>query len=409
MLRKHVGWWISALLMVAVLLVPLAFGANSTSVASEQTLAAPSRAAPTVSSRNISFVSAPGEAEDESMTLVDLYRTVNSSVVEVVNLADGGRFSQAPVEQGLGSGFVWDAEGHIVTNDHVVAGADALQVVFADGTRVDATLTGTDPSSDLAVIKVDPRAADLNPVILGDISQVEVGQEVVAIGNPYGRQGTMTVGIVSGLGRTISSQTDYSIPNAIQTDAAINPGNSGGPLLNRQGEVIGVNDQIETTTGSNTGVGFAIPISIVQRVVPALIEDGRYGHAYLGISGSTYNVNWASALDLPEDARGVYIMGLVQGGPAQQAGLSAGTQNSGVMLELTTRGPEYLPGGGDLITAIDGQTVTSMDELMIYLSEHTSPGQTVELTVLRTNGAEASLEVKLGVQPGNAVRSASTG
>lgn len=229
-------------------------------------------------------------------------------------------------------------------------------------------------------------AALLVPLTFGDSSQVEVGQEVVAIGNPYGRQSTMTEGIVSGLGRTISSQTDFSISNAIQTDAAINPGNSGGPLLNLRGEVIGVNDQIESTTGSNTGVGFAIPISIVQRVVPALIEDGRYQHAYLGISGSTYNSNWAKALDLPADARGVYIMGVVQGGPVQQAGLRAGARNSGVMLELTTRGPEYLPGGGDLVTAIDGQAVTGMDGLLAYPSEQTSPGQTVELAVLRANG-----------------------
>lgn len=409
MSRKHIGLWFCALLIVAALLVPLAFGGNSTSLASQDGPAAPLLATPVVSARNISFVSASARAEDSSMTLVELYRAVNSSVVEVVNLADGGRFSNVPVEQGLGSGLVWDTAGHIVTNDHVVEGADALQVVFADGTRVDATLVGADPSSDLAVIRVDPDAAELSPVLLGDISQVEVGQEVVAIGNPYGRQSTMTEGIVSGMGRTISSQTDFSIPNAIQTDAAINPGNSGGPLLNLRGEVIGVNDQIQTTTGSNTGVGFAIPISIVQRVVPALIEDGRYQHAYLGVSGSTYNSNWAEALDLPAHARGVYIMGVVQGGPAQQAGLRAGNQNSGVMLELTTRGPEYLPGGGDLVTAIDGQAVTGMDGLLAYLSEQTSPGQTVELTVLRANGGEASLKVKLGVQPGNAVRSASTG
>ncbi len=382
MFRKHVGLWSFALLVAAALLIPLAFDANSTRVASGNVVAAASAVPP----RTISLVASSATENGQGMSLVELYRAVNTSVVEVVNLADGGRFSETPVEQGLGSGFVWDVAGHIVTNDHVVEGADALQVVFADGTRADATLVGTDPSSDLAVIKVAPDLVELDPLKLGDISQVEVGQDVVAIGNPYGRQGTMTEGIVSGLGRTISSQTDFSIPNAIQTDAAINPGNSGGPLLNLQGEVIGVNDQIQSTTGSNTGVGFAIPISIVQRVAPALIEDGRYEHAYLGISGSAYNGNWAEALDLPKDARGVYIMDVMQGGPAQQGGLRGGARNSGVMLELTTRGPEYLPSGGDLVTAIDGQPVTSMDALMTYLSERTSPGQTVELTVLRASG-----------------------
>jgi S1-C subfamily serine protease len=276
-----------------------------------------------------------------------------------------------------------------------------LQVVFADGTRAEATLVGTDPSSDLAVIKVDLDPVALQPIALDDMSRVAVGQDVVAIGNPYGYQGTMTVGIVSGLGRTISSQTDYSIPNAIQTDAAINPGNSGGPLLNRQGKVIGVNDQIESTTGSNSGVGFAVPISIVQRVVPALIKDGRYQHAYLGISGNTYNAIWSEALDLPADAKGVYVMGVVQGAPAQQAGLRGGTQNSRVLLEIGMRGPEYLPSGGDLITAINGQAITGMDDLMTYLSEQTAPKQTAGLTVLRSGGQQISLEVELGIQPGN--------
>lgn len=401
--RKNFALGIVALLVLAVLAVPLVFGDYTTSVASQIR----EKAAPTASVRNISFVTATngvapsaGNA-DGSLALVDLYKTVNASVVEVVNLAEDRRVSSVPVQQGLGSGFVWDVDGHIVTNDHVVQGADALQVVFADGTRVEATLVGTDPSSDLAVIKVNPAAAALQPVSLGEMSQVAVGQDVVAIGNPYGYQGTLTVGIVSGLGRTISSQTDFSIPNAIQTDAAINPGNSGGPLLNRQGQVIGVNDQIESTTGSNSGVGFAIPISVVQRVVPALIENGRYQHAYLGISGNTYNPTWADELGLPAKAKGVYVMGVVQGAPAQQAGLRGGSQNSGVLLDMTMRGPEYLPSGGDLITAIDGQAIAGMDDLMSYLSEQTSPKQTVDLTVLRPDGQQISLKVRLSVQPGN--------
>ena len=170
--------------------------------------------------------------------------------------------------------------------------------------------------------------------------------------------------------------------------------------------MIGVNDQIESTSGSNSGVGFAIPISIVQRVVPALIADGSYQHAYLGISGSAYNVMWAEALDLPEDARGVYVMAATQGGPAVKAGLRGGSQDTEVLLEVTQRGPQYLQGGGDLITAVDGREVSSMDELMTYLSEQTSPGQTVELTVIRSGGKRLTLDVTLGVQPSQVASSA---
>lgn len=395
MLRKQLVIWIAALLVLMVVLVPLALGDSSTGSATQ----AAAEAAPTATTNVISLVTTSTLASQENLSLVELYRNVNSSVVEVVNLADATRYSKLPVEQGLGSGFVWDVEGHIVTNDHVVEGADALQVILADGSRVKATLVGADPSSDLAVIKVDPDAVALQPVSLGDMSDVAVGQDVVAIGNPYGHQGTMTVGIVSGLGRTIASQTDFSIPNAIQTDAAINPGNSGGPLLSLQGEVIGVNDQIESTTGSNSGVGFAIPISVVQRVIPALIDEGRYEHAYLGISGSTYNPMWAEALNLPEDARGVYVTAVVRGAPAQVAGLAGGAENSGVLLEISMRGPEYLPGGGDLITKIDGRAVASMDDLMAYLSESTAPGQSIQLTVVHPGGQQDVVKVKLGVQP----------
>ncbi len=351
----------------------------------------------------VSLTNATSVAASSGPGLEVVYEQVNPSVVEVINLADAGRYSSTPVEQGLGSGFVWDEAGHIVTNQHVVAGASALQVVFADGTRVVAELVGADASSDLAVILVDPGQVDLAAVTVGNMAQVRVGQTVIAIGNPYGHLGTMTQGIVSGLGRTISSQSTFSIANAIQTDAAINPGNSGGPLLDVQGHVIGVNDQIESTSGSNSGVGFAIPISIVQRVVPALITDGGYRHPYLGISGSTYNVMWADALDLPADAGGVYVMGITQGGPAAKAGLRGGSQASDVLLEMTQRGPQYLPAGGDLITEIDGVPVTSMDGLMAYLAEQTSPGQTVRLTVLRAGGQEATVDLVVGVQPAQVV------
>jgi S1-C subfamily serine protease len=391
MFKKRMSLSIPAALVLAVLLITLAFGANSLAGASQAQAASASLPQPVTAAAK----------QGGSNSLVGLYKSVHASVVEVVNLAQNSQYSSTPVEQALGSGFVWDSNGDIVTNDHVVQGADALQVLFADGTRLNATLVGTDPSADLAVLRVDPRAATLQPIAQGDMSQVEVGEDVIAIGTPFGYQGTLTVGIVSGLGRTISSQTQFSIPNAIQTDAAINPGNSGGPLLNLQGQVIGVNDQIQSSSGSSSGVGFAIPISIVQRVVPAVIKNGSYAHAYLGVSGDTYNSMWASELGLPANAKGVYVVGVAQGGPAEQAGLRGGTQNSGILLSAANGGGDYLASGGDLITAIDGQAVNSMDQLMTYLSEKTSPNQTVRLTVIRPNSGQGTLNVTLGVQPDN--------
>jgi 2-alkenal reductase len=230
------------------------------------------------------------------------------------------------------------------------------------------------------------------------MSQVKVGEMAIALGNPFGFQNTMTVGIVSAMGRSIPSQTQYSIPEAIQTDAAINPGNSGGPLLNELGQVIGVNDQIDTQTGSSSGVGFAIPISIVQKIVPALIKSGSYQHAYLGITGDTFSRSWAQALSLPVSSRGIYVMDAAQGGPAAQAGVQGGTQNTDVVLQAMRRSALYLPSGGDLITAIDGQPLAKMDDLLLYLEEYGTPGQQVNLTVLR-NGKALQLTVTLGVRP----------
>jgi 2-alkenal reductase len=280
----------------------------------------------------------------------------------------------------------------------VVSGADQLQVVFPDGTTLDAQLVGADPNSDIAVIKVDPQLATLAPVEVGDMTQVQVGDMAIAIGNPFGLEGTMTRGIVSALGRSIPSQTAFSIPQAIQTDAAINPGNSGGPLLNERGQVIGVNDQIQSSTGSNSGVGFAIPISIVQRVVPALIQNGKYEHAYLGISGGTYSKAWAQALGLPADLKGVYVLNVTPNGPAARAGLRAGMENTDIVLGTSRTGAAYLQKGGDLITAIDGRPVTRMDDVLIYLEEKTAPGQTVKLTILR-DGQQQTFTVTLEARP----------
>jgi serine protease Do len=343
----------------------------------------------------------PG-ANVESQILEAVYKKVNPSVVKIVNLAQpqSRRLrSLGVMPQSEGSGFVWDSQGDIVTNDHVVEGADQLQVTFADGTIADAQLVGTDPGSDLAVIKVDPASTTLVPVELGDMSQVQVGEMAIAIGNPFGYEGTMTRGIVSALGRNISSQTTFSIPEAIQTDASINPGNSGGPLLNEQGQVIGVNDQIESASGSNSGVGFAIPVSIVQRVAPALIQNGSYQHAYLGFSGETYSKVWAKALGLPANAKGVYVFDVIAGSPAERSGLRGGNTDTSVLLSLDRTGLVYLQSGGDLITAIDGQPITKIEDLLMYLEEKTSPGQTVKLTVLR-NGKPVTFSVTLDARSG---------
>jgi S1-C subfamily serine protease len=352
-------------------------------------------AAPTVT------INVPSAVEAETQLTEAIYRKVNPSVVRIENLATRrlGASTDA-VPQGEGSGFVWDAAGHIVTNDHVVRGADKLQITFADGTTLDAELVGTDPNGDIAVVKVDPRLVALAPVEQGDMSQVKVGQPAIAIGNPFGFEGTMTAGIVSALGRSIPAVTGFDIPEAIQTDASINPGNSGGPLLNVRGQVIGVNAQIESPTRSNSGVGFAIPISLVQRIVPSLIKSGAYGHSYLGMSGGTYTKAWAAALGFPADARGAYVMGVLQGGPADAAGLQPGTVDSDLLLGTDGSGmPAYLQRGGDLITAIDGQPVTGMADVLIYLEESTSPGQKVRLTVMRAGGRPGTLDVILGERP----------
>ena len=270
-------------------------------------------ATPTPSARPVApALNVASSSDVESALLRAVYEKVNPSVVYIENLtlqAPSTQTDQA-VPESQGSGFLWDTDGHIITNDHVVRGADELQVTFSDGVVLPAELIGTDPDSDLAVIAVDPKLVKLVPVERGKIGDVTVGQRAIAIGNPFGLVGTMTEGIVSAIGRSIPAITGFSIPMAVQTDASINPGNSGGPLLNDRGQVIGVNAQIRSTTSTpaNSGVGFAIPINIVERVVPALINDGRYRHAYLGISGRTYSPVWAEALGFSKDDRGAYIM-----------------------------------------------------------------------------------------------------
>ncbi len=336
----------------------------------------------------------------ESQILIEVYRKVNPSVVNVTNLARLELFAEEVIPQGEGSGFVWDDQGHIVTNAHVVEGADEVQVTLYDGLTLPAQVVGVDPDSDLAVVKIDPQGLELRPVEMGNIDDVVVGQRAIAIGNPFGYEGTLTQGAVSAIGRTIPSLTAFSIPEAIQTDAAINPGNSGGPLLDSQGRLIGVNAQIRSEVRASAGVGFAVPVNIVQRVVPALIAEGHYDHAWLGISGRTYSPSWAEALGFPEEARGAYVMLVEPGGPADEAGLQApGTRQTDVLLGFDFGQPVYLAAGGDLIVAIDDQPVKNFDDVLVYLERYTSPGDRVELTVLRDDGQQQVISVELGKRP----------
>ncbi len=299
--------------------------------------------------------------------------------------------------QGLGSGFVWDTQGHIVTNNHVVAGASSVSVTFSDGTAVTATVVGSDVNSDLAVLQVNAPASLLKPVTLGDSSGLKVGQFVVAIGNPFGLQGSMSTGIVSALARSLpvggqqATGPSYAIPDIIQTDAAINPGNSGGVLTDVMGRVVGVTAAIESAANSSSGVGFAIPSAIVQKVVPVLISGQQYSWPFVGISGTTLLPDVARAMDLPAGQRGALVVDVLPGSPAAEAGLQ-GSQQS-----LNMFGVE-IPVGGDVIMAINGSPIKTFDDLVGYLANSTQVGQTVTLTILR-NGQQQTVQVTLAARP----------
>ena len=333
--------------------------------------------------QSVAFSAEPGVGSDFALQdrLIQLYAQANPSVVYIINAALGS-----------GTGFVYDDQGHIVTNDHVVEGARTLEVVFSNGERRAASVVGTDTDGDLAVIKVDSLPAGVGPLPLAAADDIAVGQFVVAIGNPFGEQGSMSLGIVSGLGRSLSSQrsdsstggSGYTLPAVIQTDAPINPGNSGGPLLNLDGQVIGMNAAIASTTGANSGVGFSIPVGAIQRIVPSLISSGRHAYSYLG-------VGFDDELSLSDQARynlaqtlGAYIVSVTPGGPADQAGLRAASQSNGR--------------GGDLIVAVDNQAIQDFQDLNRYLVFNTAPGQTVQLSVLR-DGESLTVPLVLGERP----------
>ena len=323
------------------------------------------------------------QADVEEQLVINVYAQVAPAVV-CITAAD--QFGSC-----FGSGFVIDTEGHVVTNDHVAEAAADLLVTLADERTVPAELVGTDAGSDLAVLKIDVPPEELTVVQLGDSSSLRVGQRAIAIGNPFGLQRTVTTGVISSLGRTLPrDDSDFQIAELIQTDAAINPGNSGGPLLDSRGRVIGVNTAIRSLTGVNSGVGFAVPVDIVKRVLPELISAGRYQHPWMGVSGTTISPEIVEAMNLSVE-KGVLILTVEPDSPALKAGLLGGDR------DVTFSG-RTMRAGGDILVAINDTEVKDFDDLVNYLASSTSVGDRVVLTVVR-DGAETTLELTLEERP----------
>jgi len=367
---------------IVAVAVGQAFGADSTTtVVREVQAASPEPAA---------FPSSGGKK------ISDIYEAAKHGVVQVTStsVVSNNPFLGPQEQQAQGSGFVIDKDGHVVTNYHVIEGAKKVQVSFSDNDQRDATVVGADPSTDIAVLKIQGSwARSLTPLSLGDSRNVKVGDAVVAIGNPFGLERTVTAGIVSALQRQITAPNNFQIDEVIQTDAAINHGNSGGPLLNADGDVIGVNAQIESESGGNVGIGFAIPIDTVKDVAGQLIKDGKVEHAYLGIEMATINSDLADNFRVPVD-KGVLIQRVRPGSPAAEAGLKGGTT------QVVLAGVSYML-GGDVITKADGQPMETSDALASVVTSK-QPGDSLELEVHR--GQETlNVTVQLGRQPSTPV------
>jgi S1-C subfamily serine protease len=338
--------------------------------------------------RQVTVGSSASNASSAPLSVNGIYRKTYKGVVEVsVTSQSGSGFGVPQTQQGLGSGFVIDRQGHVVTNQHVVDGATSVSVCFWNGATYKGTVVGSDPSTDVAVVDVDAPASLLAPLTIGDSSAVQVGDGVVAIGSPFGLEETVTSGIVSALHRQMTSPNQFTINDSIQTDAAINHGNSGGPLLNSRGEVIGVNAQIQSDSGGSDGVGFAIPSNTVRSIAQQIVASGKVAHAYLGVGVGSVPESVASQLG---EAAGVAITEVRPGTPAEKAGLRAASG------EQTIDGQTY-PTGGDVVTKIDGKTVTSSAELQSAIDAH-APGDTVTLTLVR-DGEVRTLRVQLGTRP----------
>src|SRR5262245_193275 len=339
-----------------------------------------------------------------AIDVAEIYRRNAPGVVQITSTSPGtegtdpfGNVVPGESQQALGSGFVIDKEGHVVTNYHVVEGASQIELSFSNQDTVKAKVVGTDPSTDLALLDVDVDAKALTPLVLGDSDEVEVGDPVAAIGNPFGLERTVTAGIVSALQRDLRAPNGYTIDHVIQTDAPINSGNSGGPLIDADGRVIGVNSQIETGNGGggNVGIGFAVPSNTVKSVVAQLLDDGQVDRAFLGVTLQGIEPEVADVLRLASD-KGVLVVAVKPGSAADKAGLKGGHT------QVVVAGESY-DLGGDIIVAIDGKDVTSVDELRQAIAAH-KPGDDVKLTVVHANGKRQTVTVELGRQPESATK-----
>ena len=312
-------------------------------------------------------------AESKKLSLIEIFEKAEPGVVRV-NTQNNQTENEVG---GVGSGFVFDKKGHIITNAHVIDDATKTVVTFLDGRSYNAEIVGVDESTDIGVIKVSADLKLLHPLSLGDSANLKVGETITAIGNPFGLSGSMTSGIISQMGRLLPSDSGFSIPDVIQTDAAINPGNSGGPLLNMRGEIVGINTAIQSTTGEFTGVGFAIPSQTVAKIVPTLISEGEYKHPWIGISGKDIDPDTANVLGL-KDTLGFLIITVVEDSPAFDAGLIGSNET------IEVEGREY-PVGGDIITAVDGMDVRKIDDILIHLQRVKTVGDEMVLEILRDN------------------------
>ena len=367
--------------LIVVLVALAAFSAvmttacgSSKSSAQETASPTPRVGLPTVATNN-----------DEG-TIPALYQKVRPSVVRIESVTTTRTAFGTTPSEGLGSGIILDTNGNILTNYHVVTGAKQLQVTLFDETSATATVVGTDPAADLAVIKADFSGVTLSPASLGDSDQIQIGESVIAIGNPFGLEGTVTEGIVSGLDRTLSEQQSRPLRELVQTDAAINPGNSGGPLVNMSGEVIGINTALENPTGSDVfvGIGYAIPINAAKSSLPKMLDGQTVVHARLGVSGQTLTASLAKELSLSVN-QGVYVVQVDASGPAGAAGLKGAEQSGST--------PLAVPPGGDVITGIDNETISTFDELANYVDTKQS-GDSITLHVLR-DGNKTDVSVTL--------------
>ena len=325
--------------------------------------------------------------KNNQLSLADLFAKSDDGVVQIIVR----KSNDSSTERDIGSGIVYDNSGHIITNNHVVENAQKISVVFHGGKSYIANVVGTDPYADLAVVKINANSAVLNPLPLGNSAELRIGDEVAAIGNPFGLSGSMTQGIISQLGRLLNPpNSSFSIPNVIQTDTPINPGNSGGPLLNMQGQVIGITTAIQSGTGEFSGVGFAIPSNTIKKIIPVLIDTGHYRHPWLGISGISIDPDLASTLQLPVSS-GFLIETVIHNSPAYLAGLHGYSQNK------TIDGTKYQV-GGDIITGVDGNPINKIEDILNYLQEKKTVGDKISLQIIR-DGKKMDASLTLQERP----------